>query len=252
MHSPSRAIPTAALALALLGLPAAARADYVLTPWQTLVAPTAKTSYNVVLPFQQFDATLGTLKQVDISFTGMLHGDFTDTYGGAGTPTITDTGHGSLTLTGPQGLNLVTPIDITTGPVTLSSGSISLSKDQSLSVTGAVTDPNGLAAFTGVGTVNLDVIGGTFLTGYTVSNGNGRGTIVLSDGATAMVRYEYLPVNPSPGGGGGNGTPEPASLMLLATGAGALLLAGPAQGVATGSDARRFRGSGRLTAAGRR
>lgn len=242
MRSPSTGFRALGLAFAMALGSGAARADFALTTPQaqgdtgtlvfsdpqTQVAPPKQTSFDAALSFQQFDPVLGTLRAVEVSFTGQLHADFEVIYGGAGVPIVTSKGSGQLTLNGPGSFSLTAPISISSGPVPISSGSISMSKDSSTTASGVLTDAPSLAAFTGTGTIDLNLIGGTFLTGYTVSNGNGQGKIVLADGGFATIRYQYLKPNGVPGdtGGGPGPVPEPTSIALLAIGVGALLSAG--------------------------
>ncbi len=226
MISRNRALSALGLLIALAGAPASARAAFTLTPEQMKVVPFRQTSFTDTLSFNKFDTSLGTLNAVNIQFTGLLHGEFLDVYAGTGPQDITDLGHADVTLTGPGGLVMTTPLDINTGPVTLTSGSISMSKDTNSVRNDSLRTASALAAFSGPGTVDMIVTGSKFLTGYSVTNGNGTATILLADGAYVSLRYEYTAANPAPGGGSGGGAiPEPAGLVLLATG-GALLMAG--------------------------
>ncbi len=222
-----RALALLCVAISMATVPIKAFAD--VTAIQSITVPLTATNFGVngapndPLVFNQFDPTLGTLQQVNVTMQYDFNQQISMTFANPATITVT-AGNNLIALERPDTTSIfsATPPTFsetvtygfapgeTTFPHTLNFGP--QNNHVSLSPV-ALTSGSDLAAFTGPGTIALPLIASA-VSSFSSTSGNGTGSSTTMAGATVTVQYVYSPTN---------AVPEPSSMILLGLGGGGLM-----------------------------
>lgn len=210
--------------MALLGCAVHAQAftQVIVTP-----IPTTPTDFNAIIPIAQFDPALGQLLMVTVRLNATLDasliaenrsnvpalitGSVTNSI--ALTPPVGPVLSGSASTT-PVGAQLVGPYDGTPFTNELPNGPFGPDTFRWTIVNGSVDQsnnyvlPGDLALFTGLGTLNYNVVGDSTFS-LSSNTGNLAALASATAGGEIIVTYEYIP--------------EPATLGLLGMGGLALI-----------------------------
>lgn len=196
-------------ALALVG-PAVGRADVITVGPAAPIYP-GLTDWTKQLIFPQFDASLGTLQEVELLFEGTINTTMLIANRSVSTSTGRANTHVEMYIDfGSQELCLIDLISprfdyILPAGGTVTSGVLS----QSGSFITSYFSPADLATFIGPGTINFNAFTATE-TFIANNGGNTEASQLTEAGLTGSIRYTYH-------------TPEPACLSILIIGGLALL-----------------------------
>jgi protocatechuate 3,4-dioxygenase beta subunit len=171
---------------------------------KTLTFPAAQTDYSVSGIVGQFDPSLGTLVSVSITNSGSITSDIqVENTSTSSSSLINGTVGGSLTLTGPNGLSILTNLSQYAGSysATAYDGHLDFSGtsgddfgSKTANGTNTITlSGNDLTAFIGTGSVQLTE------NAVATSHATGGGNLVVSASSTATAQvtvvYHYIPNN---------------------------------------------------------
>jgi hypothetical protein len=172
------------------------------------------------LGFNQFDPSIGTLTGVEITLSNSATAGsaVASITGGEGGDSATAKLSGTLDITAPGGATPFTETTSVFATCVVSSGSCfngPNAQDDPTFTPNPVIDTTDLAAFVGLGKVNLNANIDSVINGNTLSLGAGSpGTPTETDSLTwsgeVSVAYQYTPNSTA--------VPEPASLTLLGMG----------------------------------